>query len=89
MAGPQWPPPRPSRHWQWQMGLFPQQVPPKVGHGHARELGVRASSAARTSPPHARGRGVGRPVKRCSGGGKAEKRGGETDAGVPHVSERK
>jgi hypothetical protein len=27
------------------MGLFPQQIPPRVGHGRTRELSVRASSA--------------------------------------------
>jgi hypothetical protein len=72
------------------MGLFLQQIPPGVGHGRARELGVRASSAARPSPPLARGRGAGRSVVRRSGGEKAkEKKGGEIDAGVPHVSDRR
>jgi hypothetical protein len=37
---------------------FPPQIPPGVGHGRARWLGVRASLAARPFPPCARAAAV-------------------------------
>jgi hypothetical protein len=61
-----------------------------VGHGCARELGVRAGSAARPSHPRARAAAaqVG-AVRRCGEGKGGEEKRSEADERVPRVSEGK
>jgi hypothetical protein len=70
------------------MGKSTPRGTPGPSHGRARELGVRASSAARPSHPRARPRRVQVAAMRCEAEGKSEyEEGRETDEWAPLVSE--